>query len=246
MDLVNERDANGNITRAAPTFDYIENKAIEEEHRKGQLSKPPTEAQTLPALALVRGPGNKKVIPSSDGTTCRIEIDNVPYCSFCRKPYHMDSECFSRNPRLKDQKKDGKGHQSKPGNSHTGSRKPLKRRPSTDDEDDDVSGPRDPKKPTFMATKASGEDVNKAFGKDVEGNFALFDHIPTMMVLSIHDAWIVDSGCAQHVCNNASRFVEMDKYRGPPLRSVDTSTAPSGVAPSMSCAMYEAEGNGLC
>ena len=39
MDLVNERDANGNITKAAPTFDYIENKAIEEEHRKGQLGK---------------------------------------------------------------------------------------------------------------------------------------------------------------------------------------------------------------
>jgi hypothetical protein len=232
MDLVNERDANGNITRAAPTFDYIENKAIEEEHRKGQLSKPPTEAQTLPTLALIRGPGNKKVIPSSDGTTCRIEIDNVRYCSFCRKPYHMDSECFSKNPRLKDQKKDGKSNKSNPGNSRTGSRKPLKRRPSTDDEDDHVSGPRDPKKPTFMATKVSGDDVNKAFGKDVEGNFALFDHIPTMMAtktLSICDAWIVDSGCAQHVCNNASRFVEMDKYHGPPLRSVDTSTTPSGV-----------------
>ncbi|KAL2848999.1 hypothetical protein BJX68DRAFT_255613 [Aspergillus pseudodeflectus] len=140
MDLVNERDANGNITRAAPTFDYIENKAIEEEHRKGQLSKPPTEA---------------------------------------------------KNPRLKDQKKDGKNQKSNPGNSRTGSRKPLKRRPSTDDEDDDVSGPRDPKKPTFMATKVSGEDVNKAFGKDVEGNFALFAHIPTMMAtktLSIRDA----------------------------------------------------------
>lgn len=35
MDLVNKRDANGNITKAAPTFDYVENKAIEEEHRKG-------------------------------------------------------------------------------------------------------------------------------------------------------------------------------------------------------------------
>ncbi|KAL4937119.1 hypothetical protein BDV06DRAFT_227260 [Aspergillus oleicola] len=44
MDLVNESDANGNLTKAAPTFDYIENKAIEEEHRKGQLSKQPTKA----------------------------------------------------------------------------------------------------------------------------------------------------------------------------------------------------------
>jgi hypothetical protein len=40
-----------NITRAAPTFDYIENKAIEEEHRKEQLSRQPTEVRTLPALA---------------------------------------------------------------------------------------------------------------------------------------------------------------------------------------------------
>ncbi|XRM42623.1 hypothetical protein ABZX51_005833 [Aspergillus tubingensis] len=231
MDLVNERDDNGNITKAAPTFDYIENKAIEEEHRKGQLSKQPAEAQELPALAVIRGPGDKKVIPSSDGTTCRIEIDNVPYCSFCRKPYHVDSECFRKSPRPRDQK-DGKSQKSKPGNSHTGARKPLKRRPSTDDDDDDVGGPRDPKKPTFMATKVPGEDVNKAFGKDVEGNFALFDYIPTMMAtktLLIRDAWIVDSGCAQHVCNTASRFVQMDKYHGPPLRSVDTSTAPSGV-----------------
>jgi hypothetical protein len=47
--------------------------------------------------------------------------------------------------------------------------------------------------------------------------------------VAIRDAWIVDSGCAQHVCNNASRFVKIDKYDGPPLRSVDTSTAPSGI-----------------
>ncbi|KAJ5654904.1 hypothetical protein N7490_001907 [Penicillium lividum] len=232
MDLVNERDTNGNVTKAAPTFDYIENKAIEEEHRKGQLSKQPTEGQALPALTLIRGPGDKKLIPSSDGTTCRIEIDNVPYCSFCRKPYHVNSECFSKNSRLKDQKRDGRGQKSKPGNSHMGGRKPFKRRPSTGDEDDDVGGPREPKKPTFMATKVAGEDINTAFGKDVEGNFALFDQIPTMMAtktLPIRNAWIVDSGCAQHVCNNASRFIQMDKYHGPPLRSVDTSTSPSGV-----------------
>ncbi|KAJ6157205.1 hypothetical protein N7497_006090 [Penicillium chrysogenum] len=52
MDLVNERDANGSIIKAAPTFDYIENKAIEEEHRKGQLGKQAMESQALPALAL--------------------------------------------------------------------------------------------------------------------------------------------------------------------------------------------------
>ncbi|KAJ6047020.1 uncharacterized protein N7446_011854 [Penicillium canescens] len=188
------------------------------------------ETQALPALALVRGPGDKKLIPSSDGTTCRIEIDNVPYCSFCRKPYHVDSECFTKNPKLK--QKDGDGPKPKPGRMHTGTRKQLKKRPSTDDEDDDAGGPKDPKKPTFMATRVSEKDVNEAFGNDIEGNFALSDHIPIMMAiktLSIRDAWIVDSGCAQHVCNSASRFVQMAKYHGPSLTGVDTSTAPSGV-----------------
>jgi len=232
MDLVNERDADGRITKAAPTFDYIENKAIEEEHRKGQLGKQPMEAQTLPALALIRGPGDKKLIPSSDGTTCRVEIDNVPYCSFCRKPYHVEPECFRKNPRLKDQEKDGKGRKTRPGGSQTDARKSSKKRSSTDDEDDDAGGPRDPKRPTFMATKASGRDVNAAFEKDVEGNLALLSHSLTMMAtktLPIRDAWIVDSGCAQHVCNMASRFVQMDEYHGPPLKSVDASTTPSGV-----------------
>jgi hypothetical protein len=41
MDIVNDRDEDGNVTKAAPSFDYIENKAIEEEHRKGQLGNQP-------------------------------------------------------------------------------------------------------------------------------------------------------------------------------------------------------------
>jgi hypothetical protein len=52
MDIVNDRDENGNITKAAPTFDYIENKAIEEEHRKGQLSNQSTDANALPTFTL--------------------------------------------------------------------------------------------------------------------------------------------------------------------------------------------------
>jgi hypothetical protein len=32
MDLVNEQDINSNITKAAPIFNYIKNKAIKEEH----------------------------------------------------------------------------------------------------------------------------------------------------------------------------------------------------------------------
>ncbi|OJZ82622.1 hypothetical protein ASPFODRAFT_210455 [Aspergillus luchuensis CBS 106.47] len=63
-------------------------------------------------------------------------------------------------------------------------------------------------------------------------NLVLSNHIPSMMAtqtFTIRDAWIVDSGCAQHVCNSASRFIQMDKYHGLPLRSVDASTTPSGV-----------------
>lgn len=74
MDLVNERDENGNITRAGPTFDYIENKTIEGEHRKGQLSTPKTAVQILLALALIRGPGDKKLIPPSDGIHVVLEL----------------------------------------------------------------------------------------------------------------------------------------------------------------------------
>ncbi|RDH26574.1 hypothetical protein BDQ94DRAFT_177433 [Aspergillus welwitschiae] len=142
MNLVNERDADDTITRAAPTFGYIENKAIKEEHQKGQLGKQPVDGHTLPALALIREPGDKNLIPSLDGTTCGIKIDNVPFCSFCRKPYHVDSECFRKNPKRKDQTKDGKSHKEKPGSSHTGARRPLERRPSTRDEDERCSWPK--------------------------------------------------------------------------------------------------------
>jgi hypothetical protein len=41
-----------------------------------------------------------------------------------------------------------------------------------------------------MVTKVSGEDVNKAFRKNIKGNFALFNHIPLIMAtktLLIHD-----------------------------------------------------------
>ncbi|CAG9948808.1 unnamed protein product, partial [Clonostachys rosea f. rosea IK726] len=218
--------------QAAPTFDYIENKAIEEEHRKGQLGKQSTEAQTFPALSLIRGPGQKKLIPSSDGTTCRIEIDNVPYCSFCRKPYHVETECFKRNPKLQGLGKDEKVYKPRARASQATNRKPSKRQHSTDDEDDDAAGPKDPKKPTFMVLKAAGEDVNAAFGHGVERSGAAHTHTLAMMAtrtLPIRDAWIVDSGAAQHVCNNTSKFVQMDMYHGPALKSVDATTSPSGV-----------------
>ena len=196
MDLINDRDADGNIIKAAPTFDYIENKAIEEEHRKGQLGKQSSEVQALPVLALTRGPGQKNLIPSSDGTTCRIEIDNVPYCSFCRKPYHVETECFKKNPKLKGQGKDERGHKARTRASQANGRKPSKRQYSTDDEDDDAAGPKGPKKPTFMAIRATGEDVNTAFGKDVERTHTARSHTLAMMAtrtFPIRDAWIVDS-----------------------------------------------------
>ncbi|KAJ5111782.1 hypothetical protein NUU61_001412 [Penicillium alfredii] len=232
MDIVNDRDESGNVTKAAPTFDYIENKAIEEEYRKGQLSNQPTDTNALPAFILSHKPGDRKVIPSPDGKTCRIEMNNVPFCAFCRKPYHRESHCFKKNPSLKDQEKEKTTRRPRPKEAYAGVRNPSKRRASTDHEDDDSEGPRDPKRPTFVATQASKQDINAAFSAEVEGNVATFDFFPSLMAtksLSIRDAWIVDSGCAQHVCNNASRFVNMDEYNGPPLRSVDTSTTPSGV-----------------
>jgi len=232
MDIVNDRDEDGNITKAAPTFDYIENKAIEEEHRKGQLGNQPPDSNTLPAFILSHKTGDRKVIPSSDGKTCRIEMNNVPFCAFCRKPYHRESHCFKKNPSRKDQEKERVTRRPRSKEAYAGVRNPPKRRASTDHEDDDSEGPRDPKRPTFVAIQASKQDINAAFSAEVEGNVATFDFFPSMMVTksaSISDAWIVDSGCAQHVCNNATRFVKMDKYNGPPLRSVDTSTAPSGI-----------------
>ncbi|KAJ6050692.1 uncharacterized protein N7446_010801 [Penicillium canescens] len=78
---LNDRDEDGNITKAAPTFDYIENKAIEEEHRKGQLGNHSADTNAIPAFTISQSLGDKKVIPSSDGKTCRIEINNVP-CPF--------------------------------------------------------------------------------------------------------------------------------------------------------------------
>jgi hypothetical protein len=230
--MVNVRDEAGNITTAGPTFDSIENKAIEEEHRKGQLGKQP-DPQVLPTFALTRKSGDRKITPSADGTTCIIEtIQNAPYCSFCQKPYHVEARCFKKNPKLRDQGRDDKARKAKSDNSRTDTRNSSKKRSSTDDEDDNEGGPRDPKRPTFMATMTSEEDVNAAFGKDIEGNLSLFNHTFAMVATkspSIHDAWIVDSGCAQHICNTTARFVQMGKYSGPPLRSVNTSTSPSGV-----------------
>jgi hypothetical protein len=162
-DMVNVRDEAGNITTAAPTFDSIENKAIEEEHRKGQLGKQP-DPQVLPTFALTRKSGDRKITPSVDGTTCIIEtIQNAPYCSFCQKPYHVEARCFKKNPKLRDQGKDDKARKAKSDNTRTDTRNSSKKRSSTDDEDDNEGGPRDPKRPTFMATMASEEDVNAAY-----------------------------------------------------------------------------------
>lgn len=82
---------------------------------------------------------------------------------------------------------------------HPGGHKSSKRHHTTDNEDDDANGPKDPKKPTFIAMRVIGEDVNAAFGRDVEDNRATLNPPLTIMAtktLSICDAWIVDSGCA--------------------------------------------------
>jgi hypothetical protein len=199
MDIVNNRDENGNITKAAPIFDYIKNKAIKEEHRKGQLSNQSADVNALPAFTLSQSLRDKKVTPSLDRKTCRIEINNVPFCIFCRKPYYREPQYFKKNPNLRDQEKERRTRRPRPNDIYKDFRKPSKRRASTDYKDDDSEGPRDPKRPTFIATQASTQDVNAAFGAEVEGNVATFDYIPSMIAtkaLSISDAWIVDSGCA--------------------------------------------------
>ncbi|KAJ5264664.1 hypothetical protein N7505_007457 [Penicillium chrysogenum] len=118
MDIVNDRDENGNITKAAPKFDYIENKAIEEEHRKGQLSNQSADANALPAFTLSQSLGDKEVTPSSDGKTCRIEINNVPFCIFCRKPYHREPQCFKKDPNLRDQEKERRTRRPRPNDAY--------------------------------------------------------------------------------------------------------------------------------
>ena len=226
MCLVNETDEAGRITTPAPSFDFIENKAIEEEHRKSQLAKSPVEAEILPALASVRQSGSREITPAPDGKTCDVLVRNAPYCSFCRTAYHVESGCFKKNPELKHPRKDRTTGQ------HARDRRPTKRRADPDDEDDDAGGAKNPNKPTFMATNISGGDINSAFRRNVECKLAMFDHSLAMMAtrtLPIREAWIVDTGCAQHICNNRSKFVTMGDYFGPPLKSVDGSTAPSGV-----------------
>lgn len=55
-----------------------------------------------------------------------------------------------------------------------------------------------------MAMKVTSEDVNTAFGKEIQYSLAMPDHTLAMMatkILPIRDAWIVDSRCAQHVYN---------------------------------------------
>lgn len=158
----------------------------------------------------VRSMATKVLAHASEGYLTLIHIrttlrhtrtccHNALYCSFCQKPYHVEADCFKKNPKLRDQGKDVKGRKAKSDNSQIDARKSSKRRSGADDEDDNAGGPRDPKRPTFMATAVSEGDVNAAFGKDVEGNLAQCNRTLTMMAtktLSIHDAWIVDSGCA--------------------------------------------------
>lgn len=53
-----------------------------------------------------------------------------------------------------------------------------------------MGGLKDPKNLTFIVTKVFKKDVNEAFRNNIEGNFALFDHIPiitAIKTLSIYD-----------------------------------------------------------
>lgn len=88
-----------------------------------------------------------------------------------------------------------------------------------------MDGPEHPKKPILMVISALFADVHVVFGKDMEENIALFSYFLIMMAtktVSIDDAWIINSGYTQHVCNNVTRFVHMEKYYKPPHRSVNS------------------------
>ena len=47
----------------------------------------------------------------------------------------------------------------------------------TDDENNDVNNLKNLKKLIFIAIKVSGEDINKIFRKNIEGNITLFNYI---------------------------------------------------------------------
>jgi hypothetical protein len=111
----------------------------------------------------------------------------------------VEARCFKKNPKLKEQGGDDKACKAKSDNSRIDTRNLSKKRSSTDNEDNNEGGLRDPKRPTFMVTMALEEDVNAAFGKDIEGNLVLFNYtliIIAMKSPSIYDAWIVNSGYA--------------------------------------------------
>ena len=57
------------------------------------------------------------------------------------------------------------GHKAKAQGPQANERKSSKHQHSTDDENDNGSGPKDPKKPTFMEMKATEEDVKTALGR---------------------------------------------------------------------------------
>ncbi|KAK7177522.1 hypothetical protein PSPO01_16430 [Paraphaeosphaeria sporulosa] len=135
-------------------------------------------------------------------------------------------------PNVESQGRDAKRHKGTAGGSRNAKRNQSKRQPTSDDENDHLGRPHNPNKPTFIAIEGHEGGCHAAFTRDVECNFAALDHTLAMMAtrtLPLQDAWIVDSGCAPHVCNNASRFVYIDKYDGPPIQSVDDSTSASGV-----------------
>lgn len=102
---------------------------------------------------------------------------------------------------MESQCRDAKRHKGTAGGSRNAERNQSKRQHTSDDEDDHAGRPHNPNKPTFIATRATREDVNAAFTRDVECNFAALDPTFAMAAtrtLPLWDAWIVDSGCAQH------------------------------------------------
>ncbi|KAK7177892.1 hypothetical protein PSPO01_16064 [Paraphaeosphaeria sporulosa] len=96
-----------------------------------------------------------------------------------------------RSTRLKSQGRDAKRHKGTTGGSRNAERNQSKRQHTSDDDDDHTGRPHNPNKPTFMATKATREDLNAACTRDIECNVAALDHTFAMMAtrtLPLRDA----------------------------------------------------------
>jgi hypothetical protein len=68
---------------------------------------------------------------------------------------------------LRKESKDRKDSHTRLGDTRRNRDRPTKRQSISDEEEDSAAGLKDLKKPTFMATQSTREDVNAAFAHDL-------------------------------------------------------------------------------